>query len=74
MSEVCKIGPLSVLHTEGSGFVTVAGRYHSEQLDLAGWQSRLKFYRGLRDRDGGRYARFYVGRVRACEKAIEVLR
>lgn len=73
MSAVFRIGTLSVLHSDGSGFVTVAGQHHSEQLDLAGWQLRLKFYCGLRDRDGGRYAQFYIPAVRACEKAIEVL-
>lgn len=73
MSVDCIIGGLTVLHDTGSPFVAVSGNLHSEQLDLEGWQSRLRFYRGLCELKRGKFAGFHTDQIKACERAIEVL-
>lgn len=47
--------------------VEIAGSAWSEVIGLDQLDNRLAFYRRLRDREGGRYASFFIETVRELE-------
>ena len=59
--------PFAVLSSDGQSYRLSAGAwsgtYRMEQLD-----DELAFYRRMRDRNGGKHARFYEATVRALER------
>ena len=51
--------------------VTVSGNHHGEAMDRDTVVSRIQFYRKLSERK--KTGQFYVGTLRACERALELL-
>lgn len=72
-AHVVTVGRFRVTHSDGSPFACIAGEFHQEQLDVAGWRSRATFYRALAARRGGRFAAFYRDSIAAAETAIRML-
>lgn len=55
-----------------SAVVLIKGRWRA-RIAVADYPKWVNLYRGLRDRDGGRFARFYIQSVEAMEAAAKAL-
>jgi hypothetical protein len=59
--------PFAVLSSDGQSFRLSAGAW-SGTYPIARLDNEIAFYRRMRDRNGGRHARFYEATVRALEQ------
>jgi hypothetical protein len=59
--------PFAVLSSDGQSFRLSAGAW-SGTYDIGQLEGEIAFYRRMRDRNGGKQARFYEATVRALEQ------
>lgn len=68
MSEQC--GRFTLLINREAGFVVISGEHHQAQLDKAELRKWIGFYRRM---VAGKTGEFYVGTLRAHQRALELL-
>jgi hypothetical protein len=59
--------PFAVLSSDGQSFRLSAGAW-SGTYRIGDLEDQIAFYRRMRDRNGGKHARFYEATVRALER------
>lgn len=69
---VCEhVQGFDVMVTAKSGFATVAGRFHSDQMDRDKLVSRIASLR--REAARKEFGHFYAARLAACQRALELM-